>query len=236
MRNRMLSTILLLSLVPAIGQGPEASPSPQSRPAQVADDGCANITTVIQAEPGDTFIALFGDAWERVSACNRFTAIRNGQVISSPDLLVAGSWIRIPAGAPLTPAAAARASALEERRLALLDRLNRLPIERLDADNRAFAEHCRALLNDNIRFALDEQFAARELTYLEELAAHPAPETPNGWVTPTVLAVGGLLLLVLTVVATSGRRPASALLQHRQAEAQTQLARACVRAGIRIGS
>ena len=235
MRSWILSTFLLLSLVRAIGQKPAESPTPQPAPAQVADDGCANITTVIQAEPDDTFISLFGNNWEAVAACNRFTAVRDGQMMTSPDLLVAGSWIRIPSGTPLTPAAAARAGALEQRRLALLDRLNRLPVEGLDVDSRGLAERCRALLNDNIRFAPDEQFASRELTYLEELAARPARETPSEWLMPVVVAVCGMLLLVLAVVVVKKRRPASALLQHRQARAQAELARVCARAGIRFG-
>lgn len=235
MRNWMLTTMLFLSLLPAIGQDTAETPTSQPLSTQVADEGCANISTVIQAEPGDTFIALFGGAWQEVAACNRFTAVRYGHVITSPDLLVAGSWIRIPAGTPLTPAAAARAGELEERRLALIYRLNQLPVERLDADSRTQAERCRALLNDKIRFPSDEQFAARELTYLEELAAHPAPETPSGWVMPVVLAVSSLLLLVLAVVALKKRRPASVLLQQRQAKAQAELSRACARAGIRFG-
>jgi hypothetical protein len=161
--------------------------------------------------------------------------------MTSPDLLVAGSWIRIPSGTPLTPAAAARAGALEQRRLALLDRLNQLPVEGLDVDSRGLAERCRALLNDNIRFAPDEQFAARELTYIEELAARPTRETPSEWLIPVVVAVCGMLLLVLAVVlalavvVVKKRRPASTLLQHRQVRAQAELARVCARAGIRFG-
>ena len=116
MRSWILSTFLLLSLVRAIGQKPAESPTPQPAPAQVADDGCANITTVIQAEPGDTFISLFGNNWEAVAACNRFTAVRDGQMMTSPDLLVAGSWIRIPSGTPLTqPAAGRRAGRRQPR-------------------------------------------------------------------------------------------------------------------------
>jgi len=235
MRCWILSAFLLLSLVRAIGQEPAESPTPQPTFAQAADDGCANITTVIQAEPGDTFISLFGNNWQAVATCNRFTAVRNGRVMTSPDLLVDGSWIRIPAGTPLTPAAAVRANALEQRRLALLDRLNRLPVEQLDADSRALAERCRTLLNDNIRYAPDEQFAALELTYLEGVAARPAEETPSKWLMPVVVTAGGMLLLVLTIVALKRRRPASVLLQQRQAQAQAELARACSHAGIRFG-
>ena len=232
-----ISTILLLSLVPAIGQEPAEKSMPQSAPTQAVDDGCVNIATVIEARPGDSFIALFGNSWQRVAACNRFTAVRNGRVVTSPDLLVTGSWIRIPAGTPMTPEAAARAGALAQQRLALLERLERLPIDRLDADDRAAAELLRNLLNDNVRFASDEQFTARELAYLEDLAAHPTQTMAIAWPMPMVAATSGMILLALVLAMAAVKRPrsAGALLRQRQAHAQAELARTCARAGIRLG-
>lgn len=235
MRRWILSTFLLVSLLQAIGQEPPETAKPRPVSAPAAESSCANITAVIQAAPGDSFISLFGNHWEMVAACNRFTAVRDDHVVTSPDLLVAGTWIRIPAGTPLTPVAAARAGALEQRRLALLDQLNRLPLQRLDADGQGVAKRCRALLTDNLRFAPDEQFAARELAYLEEMAAHPAPTMRRRWSMQVVAAVSCLLLLALVLVAVKMRGMASPMLRERHEQARAELAKTCARAGIRFG-
>jgi len=229
----MLNALLFLSLAtPVSGQTLSEPPTSQPLSVQPADDGCAHIATVIQAEPGDSFTALFGEAWEPVAACNRYAIVRNGEVIASPDLLVAGSWIRIPEGTPLTPPVAARAGELNQRRWALLDRMNHLPMDRLDSDGRALAGRCRALLSDKLRFAPDEQFATRELVYLEELAAHPAPSPVAQRLVVTAVSIAAMLLLLAVALVVRMYRPASATLLRRQSRAQMELARACTRAGI----
>ena len=115
-----------------------------------------------RVERGDTYINLFGRDWEKAYRQNKMTVMRDGKPITSPDILVEGSVISISADVHLSPRAWARVNALRQRRTQLAAKLAAL--EPRLADNpqaqTAVAE-CRRLLENDLRFAADVEFAAR---------------------------------------------------------------------------
>lgn len=194
---------------------------------------CAG-SVAIQALPGDTYIGLFGSAWEDVADCNPQTFIRDGQPVTSPDLLAAGSIIHIPDGTPLTPVVTERLQALEKERTELIDRLNALQNAPLDDRDRKTMSETRELLNSQIQFASDTDYARRQIEYLEGAARRTAIDHAPWWQNRPRLIAGALLLLFLVALVIWMAQPgASATLKERQIQADLRLGEACARAGIR---
>lgn len=196
---------------------------------------CAG-SIAIQALPGDTYIALFGPAWQQVANCNPQTFIRNGVPVTSPDLLAAGAMIRIPEGTPLTPAVTERLQTLERQRTELMDRLNALENAALDDGDRTAMSQIRDLLNNRIRFASDTDYAKRQIEYLESaVRTAPAADAADEpwWQSRPVIAGVLLVLGLLMLVIWMAQPKAGAVLKERQVRADLRLTEACARAGIR---
>jgi hypothetical protein len=105
--------------------------------------------------------------------------------------------VRVSSDVGLTPRAVARCGELSARREQLVARLPALEQQLWDdPQTRATVAEARRLLDDDIRFAADVDFAARQIEYLEALARRPEaplqePRTvsPGGWRLYTLLGL-----------------------------------------------
>ena len=138
-------------------------------------------------ERGDTYINLFGPDWEKAYRQNKMTVMRDGRPITSPDILVKGSIIAVSADVHLSPRAWGRVNALQQRRAQLLARLEALDEPRLAEmpQVQANAAECLRLLNNNLRFAANVEFATREVAHLERLVQHQLLSVPRQKTRPT---------------------------------------------------
>lgn len=132
-----------------------------------------------RVERGDTFSNLFGSDWQKAYEQNRLTVFRRGRPVTSPDILLEGMVVRVSSDVGLTPRAVARCGALSARREHLAARLAALE-GRLSGDPRAqgLAADTRRLLEDDLRFAADVDFAARQVEHLESLSRSPTLPEP----------------------------------------------------------
>ncbi|HEY6344097.1 MAG TPA: hypothetical protein VIY49_21590 [Bryobacteraceae bacterium] len=129
-------------------------------------------------ERGDTYMNLFGADWEKAYHQNKTTVVRSGRPVTSPDILVEGSILTVSRDVHLSARALARLATLQRRREQLKARLVSLgPTLSKLPEAQAIAVQCRDLLNNDLRFAADVEFAEREVAHLERLARGPMP--PN---------------------------------------------------------
>jgi hypothetical protein len=148
------------------------------------------LGTVVQAEEsrkisfrvetGDTFTNLFGSDWQKAYQQNQLTVFREGKPVTSPDLLIEGMIVRVSLDVGLTPRAVARCGELRARRDRLAARVATL--EQQGGENveaKAAVLQARRLLGDDLRFAADVDFAARQVEYLETLVNRPATPLPE---------------------------------------------------------
>ena len=137
-------------------------------------------TISFRVEYGDTFTNLFGSDWQKAYEQNKLTVLRKGRPITSPDILIEGMIVRVSSDVGLTPRAVARCGELRKRREQLAARLTALGLQiGDDLQARSVAADARQLLEDDLRFAADVDFVARQVEYLESLARHPATSTPE---------------------------------------------------------
>jgi hypothetical protein len=157
-------------------------------------------TISFRVEHGDTFTNLFGSDWQKAYEQNKLTVFRRGRPITSPDILIEGMIVRVSSDVGLTPRAVARCGELRERRDQLSAKLVALE-QRLSDDTQAreTAAETRRLLEDEMRFAADIDFAARQIEYLEEMTRRPAIPVPEK-VEVRPMASDGLLLYVSLVL------------------------------------
>jgi hypothetical protein len=129
-------------------------------------------------ERGDTYLNLFGANWEKAYHQNKMTVVRSGRPVTSPDILIEGSILTVSRDVHLSARALARVATLQHRREQLKARLVSLgPTLSNVPEAQVIAVQCRNLLNNDLRFAADVEFAEREVAHLERLGRGPAP--PN---------------------------------------------------------
>src|SRR4051794_23226671 len=76
--------------------------------AVAAQPGLPGPTIVLRVEPGDTLLTLFGDDWLRAWTGNQIYVRRHGVLVSSPDILIAGTMLHVPRDIRMTPRALGR--------------------------------------------------------------------------------------------------------------------------------
>ena len=121
---------------------------------------------------GDTFIRLFGSDWEKAWNENKIWVVRDGELVSSPDILIEGVVLRVPSTLQLTHRAAVRLEDLRRQRQELLQRLQRLkatPRGSALPDYAPRLADCEHLLADETRFAQNVEVAETLLAQLEML-------------------------------------------------------------------
>lgn len=132
-------------------------------------------TISFRVERGDTFTNLFGSDWQKAYEQNKLTVFRKGRPITSPDILIEGMVVRVSSDVGLMPRAVARCGDLRKRREHLSARLAALEQQiGDDPQARSVATDARRLLDDDLRFAADVDFAARQVEYLESLSQRSA--------------------------------------------------------------
>lgn len=160
-----------------------------------ADNG-SPATIAFRVQQGDTFSNLFGPDWEKAYRQNRVTVVRSGRPVTSPDVLIEGSIVAVTPDTRLRPRAVARLSALSHRREELSAQLAQLApmLARVPAAQ-VFAAECREILANDIRFASDLDYLARQITQMRRLAdsyeplppPRQRPILPTWWVPVTAL-------------------------------------------------
>jgi hypothetical protein len=140
-----------------------------------------------RVEKGDTYTNLFGQDWEKAYRQNKVTVIRGGRPVTSPDILVEGSEISVTGDVRLTARASARVAALNKRRAELRARLTAFaPKLAQSPEALAAMEDCRRILDNDVHFGADVEFASGEVARLEflvhnALAPQPAPQPARPW-------------------------------------------------------
>lgn len=72
-------------------------------------------TILMKVEPGDTLLSLFGTDWPRAWNGNELYVRRGNELVSSPDILIAGAVLRVPRNIGMTPKARRRLEDAEAR-------------------------------------------------------------------------------------------------------------------------
>lgn len=191
MKNKIAMNIMPLPLLVmvAITSATAAEPYPD---AQI----------VFRAEHGDTFGNLFGADWQKAFDQNQTTVIRNGNPVTSPDILLEGAILHVSADVRLTSRAIGRVDSLVKRRAALGQRLDGLAGSAGPAALRA--TELRRILNDDLRYVGDLDFIEREISKLETVDL-PAPEPAKStWI--WVMAGPSVAAIFLAWVALRRRR------------------------------
>lgn len=170
-----------------------------------------------RVEKGDTFSNLFGSDWQKGYQQNRITIFRRGRPLTSPDIMIEGMVVRVSSDVALSPRAVARCGEFRARREHLSAELKAL--ERQLADNpeaRGLLFQTHQLLDDDLHFAADADFAARQIQYLQAIAkrkvivSSPPPTAVDGSKWRMYAAVGLVALVILAAafcVAYRKQRP-----------------------------
>lgn len=160
-----------------------------------------------RVERGDTYLNLFGPDWQKAYRQNKLTVIRKGRPVTSPDILVEGTIITVTPDVHLTPRAQTRSTDLKRRRMELSVQLTTIePSLRNVPQMQSVAEECRQLLTDDLRFAADVDYVARELENLQRSARNRTVEgvpvsNQDGNHNRIGLLYGGFIsLVVLTAI------------------------------------
>jgi hypothetical protein len=168
MTMKMIVTLILLPLL-TVAASVAAAPNTQS-------------PVVLRVERGDTFSNLFGPDWEKAFEQNRKTVMRRGVAVTSPDILIEGSILRISGNVHLTPRALERVKGLAWRRIELRDFLTQVGFG--GGRTRERASELLRDLDDDLQYVTD-------LDYIEREAVRLRPEPgPIGQPDPLWVWVG----------------------------------------------
>jgi hypothetical protein len=133
--------------------------------AQVTDNQLAQESYLLPVESGDSLLALFGPSWQVVYEQNKALCRARNAAAPSPNLLIEGTLLEVPANASLTPKALARLSKLREKRDAIHTRLAQLETDGGKIGGEA--ELLDARLN-GMRFVADLDFVTSAVETLEQ--------------------------------------------------------------------
>jgi hypothetical protein len=175
----------------------------------------------LKVKAGDTFTNLFGADWEKAYRQNRVILFRNGKPVSSPDLLIEGTIVRVSSDVGLTPRAVARCGELRARRDDLAGRVKALA-ETVAGDEAAarVLDQVRQVLRDDLTFAANVELATRQLQQLETLTTErrafqvqqaKVRDEASNWhsnAVVTLLLAGVVVLLSVFAVWRRRTRPA----------------------------
>lgn len=161
-----------------------------------------------RVERGDTYLNLFGADWQKAYHQNKMAVVRSGRPVTSPDILIEGSILTVSGDVHLSARALARVATLQHWREQLKARLDSLgPALSKLPETHAMAVQCRDLLNNDLRFAADLEFAEREVAHLERLARGPVPpNTGSSAPSPHLYVLAACLMLACTSIVALWRR------------------------------
>ncbi len=130
-----------------------------------------NRPTEIPVYQGDSLRGLFGTDWERVWKANQIAVVRQGKVVSNPDILPSGMTLLIPEGVHLTAEAVARIKGLEARYRSLLQELADVELA-LASDRSAVTliRECRNVLTSEKHFVGDADWVQDQIVRLRAVA------------------------------------------------------------------
>jgi hypothetical protein len=199
---------------------------------------CESTPIHLKLSAGDTLTGLFGSDWQKVWRCNQNTFMRSGRPIFSPDLVVTGQVLRVPASTRLTHAAVVRIEEIRTHREQLQKRLAKLESAASYPDAKPVIEECRRVLNNDQRFVTDLEYLTRQMDYLEGIVRRPpAPSVMNPFGWPRTIRWLGLVAICF--IAGLGwllrtRRMANQDVATRQLRSADSLMTVCRDAGIQL--
>jgi hypothetical protein len=169
--------------------------------------GCASIRALAQSGgdylymrvlPGDTLVGLFGPSWQGVWHDNEVAVVRDGREVLSPDILIAGSILRVRRGTTLTALAASRLRDAGRHRASAARRLEqfRRALAGRDEAQAPLAELER-LISSEERFVMDEELIDSTLKHLEATTQFVDRRQRTSW---SLKAMVGVITAVVAAV------------------------------------